>query len=607
MPGYDGGAQFNSGQTYDANFSYQGDMPKKSDYDLVQRLQQLFRQAKQAKSDRYEGWDRNTRLVHNKIGGRTALAASTWPPSPRDSEIYPMLSSIVAWMADQHTIIDISPATDPGSPFYSFIVDIANDLGTTMQSNWQVEDEETQIKLVIWDALVYGVGYFKSVWDQGLAGGLGNAKAVRVDPYALYIDPNATRFDNIEYIVEARKMSLNEIERRWPGTSAAVEARVSGVDALDQRPSMNSMTDRIPKANPGNLPSGNGRWGGVSNGNQYNASSSVIVYEFWIKENDEWYEDTPDYNEKHVRERWRVCVMAANEILMDEYADSLFRFNTHPYDCYMWDDIGEAYGISLVDHLAYPQIYINRLLSALQANAEMTGNPIFLESSQSGLDRVAIINRPGQRLRVQGTAGMQNKPDWLQPPSMPPQVKELIEFWIQRMENIAGLSAASKGNTSASNSRTSDQVMNTIQEAAFVRVRSAIANLERTLIQVGYKLADLVIDNYTVDRVVAIAGPKGEKTALALKPRHFMVPTEEGQSPLKYVLNINAGSALPTSRQARAQQADRAYALGLYDRQAWYEANQIPNWQILLDRINQQIATGTFTPPGSRQKSQRKQ
>src|SRR5215471_16772303 len=139
----------------------------------------------------------------------------------------------------------------------------------------------------------------------------------------------------------------------------------------------------------------------------------------------------------------------------------------------------------------------------MQANAEMTGNPIFLESAQSGLDRVAIINRPGQRLRVQGQS-MQNKPDWLQPPSMPTQVKELVDFWIQRMENISGLSSASKGNTSAggSTSRTSDQVMNTIQEAAFVRIRNAISNLERCLVQIGYKLADLVIDNYTIPRFV---------------------------------------------------------------------------------------------------------
>jgi len=125
--------------------------------------------------------------------------------------------------------------------------------------------------------------------------------------------------------------------------------------------------------------------------------------------------------------------------------------------------------------------------------------------------------------------------------------------------------------------------------------------------RVGYKLADLIIDNYTTERYVAIAGPKGEKTALALRPRHFMIPTADGLTPLKYVLNINAGSSLPTSRQARAQQADRAFAIGTYDRQAWYQANQIPNWQAIEQRIERREQMGMWNPPGARQRSGRKQ
>jgi hypothetical protein len=86
-----------------------------------------------------------------------------------------------------------------------------------------------------------------------------------------------------------------------------------------------------------------------------------------------------------------------------------------------------------------------------------------------------------------------------------------------------------------------------------------------------------------------------------------MIPGVDGSAPLKYTLNVNAGSSMPTSRQARAQQADRAYAIGTFDRQAWYEANQIPNWQAIEARIKDQIAQGIFNPPGARQRSGRKQ
>lgn len=618
MPGYDGGNSYDAMPQYDSNITATyTNVPKEDDHSLIQRLQQLYRAARRTKSDRYELWDRNYRLVHNRIGGKAALTTGSWPPAPRDSEIFPMLSSIVAWMADQHTIIDTQPAADPGSPFYNFITDVAEDLGTVLQSNWQADDQDAQIKLVIWDALIYGAGWFKTVWDQSLAGGLGNPKTVRVDPYSIYIDPHANDLADAEYLVERRLMSIDEIERRWPGKSSVVEAAIASTGELDQRPAFGTDSSRIPKANVGNLPGGNGRWGGVSQGNGYNDKlANIIVSEFWLRENEEWYEDDfpepidptdlPPYNEKLVRDKWRVVVLAANEILMDEYAENLYTFRSHPYDRYLFDDVGELYGIALVDHLAYQQIYVNRLLAMMQTNAELLGNPIFLEPTNAGLDRVGIINRPGQRLRVNGQ-GMNNKPDWLQPPSMPQSVKELVDFWIQRMENIAGLSAASKGNTGASNSRTSDQVMNTIQEAAFVRIRAAISNMERTLTQVGYKLADLIIDNYNTARFVSVAGPKSSQSSIALRPHHFLIPTEQGQAPLKYTLNINAGSALPTSRQARAQQADRAFAIGTFDRQAWYEANQIPNWQAIEQRIAQQIAQGSWQPPGARQRSGRKQ
>jgi hypothetical protein len=369
----------------------------------------------------------------------------------------------------------------------------------------------------------------------------------------------------------------------------------------------------MAKANPGLLPgagsfssfsgSSDGRWSGVSPQRNLQAQPGIIVYEYWLRENDTQPppEDAPPYAEVTVASRWRVVVVAAGEILFDEYATDLYSYDSHPYDRWVFDDIGEMYGISLVDHLALPQIYINRLLTAMQQNAELLGNPIFMEAANAGLDRVGIINRPGQRLRITGPGGMQNKPDWLQPPSMPQSVPQLIDFWIKRMEVISGLQALSQAGGSSS-SPPSDSVMHSIQESAFVRIRSAIGNLELTLRQVGIKLCSLVTENYTEPRYIAIAGPSGEKTSLVIKSRHFTRVTEAGAPPFKYALQVSAGSQMPTSRQARSAQADKAYAMGIIDRQAWFEANQFPNWQAVNDRINQQIAAGTFNPPGARQK-----
>lgn len=589
------------------------------DISLVRKLRRLYQLARDGKRNKYDGWMRNYRVLHNRQGG---TSPSSWQPSPRDSEVYPTLSSLNAWMTDQHTNISITAAADPNSDYYTFMQQRAMDLETIMQTNWAVLDYDTQVKMVIWDAFLYGAGFFKNVWDAGLDDGYGNALLKRVDPWALYIDPNATSLDDAEYIIEARRMSLDEIERKFPESSTLLESIAGDEgDAIDEKPDpYNVESSRIPKANPGGLP-GSGTYGGgfgaSSPGTRYASPSSrnrnsweplpgIVVYEFWLKENDEWIDDEENekniYAEKQIAEKWRVVVLASNQILMDEDAEDLFANGKHPYERYVFEEIGELYGIAIVDHLAQPQIYINRLLTALQQNAELVGNPIFIEGTNSGLDRVNIVNRPGTRLKI-NAAAMQQRPDWLQPPQMPDSVRQLVDFWIQRIENISGLSAATKG--AQSPARTAEGVIQTIQESAFVRVRAALANLESTLKRCARKLADLIIDNYNDPRTLAIIGPQGNQTSMVLQSRHFEVPTEQGAAPLKYQLLVQAGASMPTSRQARVAEADKAYALGLIDRQAWFEAHQYPNWQTVLKRVNDQIASGQFNPPGARQRAGR--
>src|SRR5207302_4535363 len=172
------------------------------DEETVQDLRQLFRVARDAKRNRYENWRRNYMLVNNRFGGQQP---SNWMPSPRDSEIYPLLSSAVAWFTDQEISIDIVPAVSPHSDYYNFYSKIANDLSDVLYSIWLVHDYPGQAKLCLWDAFLYGVGIFKNIWDGSLDKGQGNAVMRRVDPYAFYPDPQATSLDDANYFVEVRK------------------------------------------------------------------------------------------------------------------------------------------------------------------------------------------------------------------------------------------------------------------------------------------------------------------------------------------------------------------------------------------------------------------
>lgn len=587
--------------------------------ELINNLRTLYQIARDDKRIRYDSWRRNYRLTHNKTAYKT-FNSNNVQAAPKDSEIYPILSSLVGWMTDQRTNVDITPAIDPYTSTADRYGELATDLKQIIESIWYSEFLDAEIKLMLWDAMMFQTGFLKVVWDQALGGGLGQAVFRRVDPYNIYVDPNSTSMRDAEYLVEAKRMSLDEIERRWPGTSTTVEASAMLGDT-DDRPSQSGTSSSSPKANPGNLPSGDGNWGRASGkGVQaYDPLQTVVVYEFWLKENAEWYSEpsSPEkagnkrpadqfptaIPDKFVEARWRVIVLAAGQILMDEYADDLYSHGRPPYVRYCFEDTGEFYGVALVDHLADPQIYINRLLAALQQNAELVGNPIFIESTNSGLDRTTIINKPGQRLRLNGAGAMANPPFWLTPPNMPTGIRELIEFWINRMENISGLSAVGRGGEPLS--RTTNDVVTASQESSFVRVRSALRNLENSLVEAVQLMADLVIDNYTEPRIVGLLGEDGGKGAKLLNYRHFWVGTDEEAQPLKYALTIQGGSAMPTSRQARVSEADLGFAMGTVDRIGWYQAHQFPNWQEMNARIEDQIAKGLFEPPGARQRTKR--
>jgi hypothetical protein len=147
-----------------------------------------------------------------------------------------------------------------------------------------------------------------------------------------------------------------------------------------------------------------------------------------------------------------------------------------------------------------------------------------------------------------------------------------------------------------------------VQEAAFVRIRQALRNLEVALRGSGEKVASLVCEFYDKPRLVAMIGPSGEKTALALHHMHFYTPSLEGRVPMRFQLLVSAGSQTSTSRSARVGEADALFAMGALDTEAVLEAHDWPNRSMITQRIREmQAANGTLgQPPGARQRTQRK-
>lgn len=573
------------------------------DFALTEKLSNLYNLARTEKKKYQANWRRNYLLTTNRQ--YSLDTQSPWSPNVTDSEIWPILSSRIGWMTDQKVNPEVAPAALPGDPYAQHLQTLADHLEQLLSSNFQVQGWDKEIILALWDASQFGAGILKAVWDGGLDEGMGNVALRRVDAWSFYPDPNARSIDDCTYMFEVEKLTYEQIQRRFPSADLeSVQAAFLYGDRGDDiaRPSQSS-SSQYPMAMPGNLPGSTstvwGLPGQSSRSTDQILSQGINVYTAWVLEPWEEYRDNTDpthdshpptpSQERVVYDEWRCVVYTGNVVLFDEMARDLYEASRHPYVRYVDEEMGEFWPTPIVSHLAPCQVAINRLLSSLQGNVELVGNPIFLDVKDSGLERTAVVNRPGLRLTMNAKTGQGggSKPMWLEPPKMQAEVQQLIQFWISRMENISGLSGVSKGQSPQN--RQGAQTTQAVQESGFVRIRSSVRNLERTLSECYQLLAHMIIQNYDVPRTVAIVGPDGENSAMLLASKHFYSPSIFGKvAPMKFSLLVQAGADNPTSRQARIAEADALFALKAIDQPALLEQHAFPHWQQIVSRMQQQ-------------------
>lgn len=560
---------------------------------MVERLRMLYTVARQARGSVKKEWERNFRLTMNRVS--TALPAAA---GVRANEVFPTIDARVGWMTDQEITCSVTPAADPFSPYYTTMTMLGEQLEAVVNSVYLTDGWYAQVVMMLWDASMYGAGFLKVGWDQGKTAGKGDITCEHVSPWCIYPDPVATNMDDAEFIIEVHTMTPAEIERRYPSVSKslieeATKAATVTRDHLGPRQTEQQKGSRLQliPINAGQGPTTWGPPGGASSTPGRNAPyRAVNVYECWIKEN--YLEtvtpaDPTKPTETTVVAEWRVIVHSGGRVLLDELASNLYATNRHPYVRYVDVETGTFWSSAVVRDIGPCQIALNRLVALVQNNIEYTGNPIFIGVKGSGMDRSTFVNRPGRIYDVDGGPGAKTKsPQWLNPPSLPSILMQFIQFWRDEIERIAGIQGTQRGEVPSG--RATDKQVSATQEAGFIRIRSAQRNLELTLRKAFELACNLVVLNYDAPRTVAIVGPEGALTSIRLAANHFYCPSGPGApEPLRFSLQVHAGSVKPTSRAARIQEAVQLKGMGAVDNEYVLQAFQVAHAQAILQRMAQ--------------------
>lgn len=568
----------------------------RDDAELTTQLRTLFQRAREFRRPLIAKWNQNYRMIRNRYWktGRPG-----WAPAPQIPEIWPIVSARVGWMTDQRFRYSASPASLSNKPFWTQMATVTDDLEALLESSYLLNHEEIEVAKMCWDGDLYGTGIGKTYWDLAQHGGLGDARLARVDPYTFYPDPAARNMEDANYFFEARQMSLQEVDRRWPG-SAQKLADGAFTEPTDESPTQLSppgTSSDTPRAVPGNI-TGSGvtaMYGRTSSRRPNNLSDDgVLIIEAWLREHHIIRDENGEIS--GIDDGWRVVVFCGHHILMDAPATDLWRDGNHPYHRYVPADIGEFWGVSMVELLSPTQESLNRVLAALQQNIELHGNPVLKEQRQAGLSRTQVTNRPGTRLTLNRGGDV----EWLQPPQLHSSVPEFIRYLLSRLEAISGLSAINRGGKVSG--RNSSDVIDAMQEAAFVTIRSALRNLESTMRSAGHHKASLIAENYTQPRVAAIIGPEGSQSLLNLRARHFQTADVNGQPfPLSFAIEVDAGSRSHTSRKVREDRALLLFSIGVFDEWAVLEALDIPGRANIYKRIMAKKGEEMATDPNAAQ------
>lgn len=556
--------------------------------EVAMLVRELFIRAREARRVLMEQWKRNYRVLNNRDympGG------SPWDEEPAVNDIWPVVASAVAWMTDQRPTIEVTASTEQFSEYWDFYNQLAEDMNTVLNAVFQNYLLDAEINKALWDVYTYGVGYFKTTWEPWLADGLGDVAFRRRDPFTIYPDPFAHNESELTYIIEAHTMTVADADRTWPGAAAKLTAQY--LEDHDEAPHRldTSVHRNQPRVAMGRI-TGTGvnvtagqYWQSVDNPSSPHESPVVTVLEAYVRAHK--VHDTDENGVKKVTDEWRCIVVCGTAVLMDKPCDEVNAYGTHPYTRLVLFDPGEWYGPCVVELLTPLQRMINWLLGAINRNVYLMGNPVLVEGPSAASRNRRYTNRPGQRL-----VGNPQEITWLNPPQMHPQIAvELIQFYKGEIETISGLSAMVRG--FAPTGRNSEGVLDSVQDAAFVRVRASLRELERSLRGVALKMCANIAEFYTEPRLMSIIGPGGQRTHLALRSRHFYAidaDNPDDRVPLRFSLLADAGSQLPTSKQARAAEAKTLFKLGVIDEYETLKAMGWPNFQLVAQRVMERKA-----------------
>lgn len=569
--------------------------PTPEERKLVKRIDGLFDRYRAHRNNYDGGWVDDYKFFRGRQWKEQR-------PSYRHSEVlnlvFQVIQSQVPILTDSRPKFDFMPQ-EPGDREFA---DILNEIA---QADWETKNWLYRLTEAIYDAHIYGTGLASLCFDKDARKGAGDIDFHSEELFYAYPDPNAEDV-NVKGrgYIRAEPMTLAEVRRRWPEKGKFVKA--DHQDLLDQEKNV---------LEPLRFRNANGDRSIVETrhyGRRESQPDKVMVVEcyyfddeFSEEEKREVGEDGLErvtYEQRLKFPHGRRTVKAGNVILEDgpnPYADGLFPFLRLVN--YMLPR--EFWGESEIAQIRGPQKIVNKVFSFILDVLTLTGNPIWVVDSNSGIDADLLTNAPG--LIVEKNPGSEVRRE--SGTQLQPFVIQIFDRVREMLDGISGAQDITRGLPPGG--VTAASAIADLQNAAQTRLRQKSRNIDAFLQQMGQMYVSRVMQFYTAPRVFRYTAQDGAKKYFrayiadvaaedgtqrkAIRVQRFDEEGRPAPEINEYQLRgeidvrVTTGTALPFNKSQLKQEMLNLYDRQMIDREEYFKRTDYPNWEAVADRLAQ--------------------
>lgn len=437
--------------------------------------------------------------------------------------------------------------------------------------------EELKLRRKVKEAVIHGLKFSVGIWQVGWDDNVDNGDEPKgqvfvevIDPFDLFIDPNATSLDDATFVIKAVRKPIAEIKANKHYENTEKLGKSKELAASEYKAFLMQA---------------------VKNWEQSPTEDAeyTILYEMWRKEWDD------DGNQKI---RVITFVKDSDELLRDETYDR----TSFPFYIYSADiNPLEIYGEGWARHV----IALNRVINALEGGVfeynHIFGKGRFVIDRNSGVRMISNVH--GQIIEKNRGAEVSS----LNLTPLPNAPFAQLRNFQSYLQDIGGAHDISLGR--APTGIKSGVGIAQLRQNDAMNQADLVDNLEDFLVAVGQGILKEAAENYQASRIIDITGKGGElEYFLALgenakQPEKGKLKKGESELPVATIgktnrVRVTIGSWLNQTLGAKQERLEALYTAGAVDQQTLLEHLEFGDVDGIIERTREEkmAGVGPITP-----------